>query len=322
MSENIQFNILSSTTTPENTPKLVFIVPYRNRKTYLEKFVGHMTYLLQDMPSSSYKICVIHQSDTRIFNRGAIKNIGFLYVKTKYPNDYKNITLVFNDVDTFPLKKDYVDYTTRPGIVKHFFGFNYTLGGIVSITGQDFEKINGYPNLWTWGYEDNLLQTRVLKAGLQIDRSNFYNLKTDYKDTTLYASINSGLTRILNQNEYVRYVKNTPEGIVQIKNIRYDTVENQMPNHIEIAGVTEESNPIHIDQFNNTIHSIGIEESTLPHPYNKDSAVDFTVVNITNFETMVPSPTDNVVHNLLTTNRPFMSPLLPSNRNPRMFMRF
>lgn len=322
MSENIQLTIPPSTPPPEDVPKLVFIVPYRNRQTYLEKFLGQMTYLLQDMPSSDYKIYVIHQSDTRVFNRGAIKNMGFLYVKNNYPNDYKNITLVFNDVDTFPLKKDYVEYTTRPGIVKHFFGFNYTLGGIVSITGQDFEKINGYPNLWTWGYEDNLIQTRVLKSGLQIDRSNFYNLLTDYKDTTLYASINSGLTRILNQNEYIRYIKNTPEGIIHIKNVRYDTVENQIPPPIDIPGIIEQSKPIHIEQFKNTIHSIGIDETTLYHPYNKDSAVDFTVVNIIHFDTMIPSPTDNIVHNILHTNQPFKSPLLPRNRNTRMFMRF
>lgn len=298
-------------------PKFIFIIPYRNRQTYLEKFIGQMTYILEDIPSSHYKILVIHQSDRRIFNRGAIKNVGFLYVKNLYPNDYKTITLVFNDVDTFPLNKNYIDYTTRPGIVKHFFGFKYALGGIVSITGGDFEKINGYPNLWTWGYEDNMIQVRVSKARLLIDRTNFYDLSTDYKNDTLYACINSGVTRIISKNEYIRFAQNTPEGISHIRNIRYDILENDIPPYIEFDGISEESNPVVMEGFKNTIHAVGIE--SCPHPYNKETAIAFTVVNITHFNTLVPSPTDSVVHNLLVTNTPFYS-FLSKSRNPTIRM--
>ena len=47
------------------------------------------------------------------FNRGATKNIGFLAMK--YPDTYKQITFVFNDVDTIPNKKNLFNYKTRKG---------------------------------------------------------------------------------------------------------------------------------------------------------------------------------------------------------------
>jgi hypothetical protein len=96
-----------------------------------------MEKILEDYKKSEYKIIYSHQSDTRIFNRGAMKNIGFLYAKSLYPNDYQNITFVFNDVDTMPYNKNFLNYETVQGNVKHFYGYQFTLGGIVSITGAD-----------------------------------------------------------------------------------------------------------------------------------------------------------------------------------------
>ena len=158
----------------KRVPKLIFIIPYRDREQQLIFFKRHMAYILEDMDKADYEVLFIHQKDTRAFNCGAMKNIGFFVVRDKYPNDYKNITLVFNDVDTLPFSKNFIPYETKPGIVKHFYGFQYTLGGIVSITAQDFERINGFPNFWAWGYEDNMLNDRVKNARLTIDRSVFF----------------------------------------------------------------------------------------------------------------------------------------------------
>lgn len=197
-------------------PKIVFIVPYRNRETQLQSFKTHMKYILEDYHENDYVIYYIHQTDQRVFNRGAMKNIGFLVVKNKYPNDYKNITLVFNDVDTMPTRKHLFSYDTQPGVVKHFFGFTYTLGGIFSIKAYDFERVNGFPNYWAWGYEDNLIQKRIEKAGIIIDRSVFYKIG----DPNIIQK-NEEITREVNQSEYDRYVRNIPEGIYSIQNLDY-----------------------------------------------------------------------------------------------------
>jgi hypothetical protein len=206
-------------------PKMVFIIPYRNRESHLRFFINHMTTLLEDFPKSDYEFYIIHQDDDRPFNRGAIKNIGFLYVKTKYPKDYLHMTLVFNDVDTMPEHKNYIDYRTTHGVIKHFCGFMYTLGGIVSITGADFERISGYPNFWAWGFEDNTLNQRAIRNKIHVDRSNFCDFYLD-KKLTNFISLSSGITRTVNRNEYIRYMKHTPEGAQNIRNIKID-VDNR-----------------------------------------------------------------------------------------------
>lgn len=157
--------------TAATIPKRIFIIPYRNRAQHKFFFCKYMNFLLENQ--SDCEIYFSHQSDTRSFNRGATKNIGFLAVKQKYPNDYKNMTFTFHDIDTMPFHKLF-DYSTTKGVVKHYYGFKYALGGIVSINGEDFEKINGFPNFWGWGMEDNVLQKRCEQHRLTIDRNVFY----------------------------------------------------------------------------------------------------------------------------------------------------
>lgn len=198
-------------------PKLIFIVPYRDRQEHLNVFRTNMKNTMKHYDEKDYKILYIHQCDKRSFNRGAIKNIGFLFIKQIYSKDYKNITIVFNDVDTMPSKEGLIDYETTHNNIKHFYGYNYTLGGIVSIKGSDFEKINGFPNLWSWGYEDNALQQRAIKNNIIIDRSQFYKIY----DTKI-IHLNDSKIRTINKGEFLKYAHKIDDGIKQITNLKYE----------------------------------------------------------------------------------------------------
>lgn len=178
-------------------PKIVFIIPYRNRTEQKFVFEKYMKYILEDYKKNDYSIFFVEQKDDRDFNRGALKNIGFLAIKKKYPYNYKNITFVFNDIDSFPYRKGLLNYATKRGTIKHFFGFENTLGGIFSITGYDFEKVKGFPNFWTWGYEDNIILNKILKDdNMVIDRSNFYHI-FDHK----IVHMTDSLKRVINLNQ-------------------------------------------------------------------------------------------------------------------------
>lgn len=217
----------------ENPPKTIFIVPYRNRENHQIYFKSQMEKILSGQ--QDYKIYYIHQCDTRPFNRGAMKNIGFLMVKDKYPNSYKNITLVFNDVDTTPSDIGIItDYSTKPRIVKHFYGYTFALGGIISITAGDFESINGFPNYWAWGYEDNMLNQRVVVSGLTLDRSVFYPIN-DNRITQL----KTGPERVVNRGEFQRFMSRVKEGITCIQNIKYN--------------INEETGFVNVSQFDTGI---------------------------------------------------------------------
>lgn len=205
------------------TPKMIFIVPYRDRQMQLDFFNRHMKYILEDMRKDDYRILIVHQRDNRSFNRGALKNIGFLIVRDLYPSSYKDITLIFNDLDTMPYTKNFLPYDTVPNTVKHFYGVPFTLGGIFSIKAHDFEKINGFPNFWAWGYEDNLINARVKNANMQIDRSVFYPMHDIH-----IIHLNDGTLRNVNKNEFTRYVKNTNEGWNSITQLKYTVHDDGM----------------------------------------------------------------------------------------------
>lgn len=275
----------------EIIPSVVFIVPYRNRHQHKMFFLTYLTSILPE--NLKYEIYFSHQCDIRSFNRGATKNIGFIAVKNKYPEHYKNITFVFNDIDTIPFTYLF-DYQTTPGTVKHFYGFTYALGGIVSITGEDLEKTNGYPNFWGWGMEDNVLQKRCQKYNIIIDRSNFYKIGNQN-----IIHLFDGVSRIINQKDPYRATHdNGIDGISTINGLKY-TIDHESYNSIDNLHLHSNSNKeniffINIKNFltgvrfeNDNYHSYDLREP--PRQILHPSRIKTKVVNyITNDWSNIP----------------------------------
>ena len=219
--------------------KTIFIVPYRDRLEHLYFFQQYLPFVLPDINNNNdnnnnntnidYEVYFAHQKDTRPFNRGAMKNIGFLAIKNKYPNHYKKFTFIFNDVDVLPYTKNIFDYKTADNIINHYYGYTNCLGGSFAIKGKDFERINGFPNLWSYGFEDTIIQTRalsVLDKSIRIERDNFYEIGNK-KVLQLF----DGLNRLISRNPTnILFENHKNDGISSIinnnniRNLKYNIV--------------------------------------------------------------------------------------------------
>jgi len=244
-------------------PKLIFIIPYRNREKEKKHYSIYMKYIMEDYDKNDYEIYYSHQTDNRPFNRGATKNIGFIAMKNKYPQDYKNITFVFNDIDTLPALKNTFNYITTTGTVKHFYGYQFALGGIFSIIGSDFEKCNGFPNNWGWGLEDNAMYDRVLLNELKVDRTQFF--ATNSKDV---IQIYDTPHRLINNNEPNNYIhKNLRDNLNSIYELDYSIESNNDNNNI-LEGQSIETYKISYIPQNEFIINI-VNFRTLVNPANE-----------------------------------------------------
>jgi N-terminal region of glycosyl transferase group 7 len=159
-------------------PKVVIIVPVRDRDEH--KNIVASIY----KNSAQLKFIFVNQNWYYPFNKGAMLNIGFLEIKKLYPDLYQNITFVFHDVDIIlfrglDIRKLLDRFITSSGTIKHIYGFQHSLGGVFSITGLDYEKVGGSPNIYGWNVEDVILQDRVLSHNLRIDRSESHFVDVD-----------------------------------------------------------------------------------------------------------------------------------------------
>jgi hypothetical protein len=161
--------------------KLGVCVPYRNRETHLKEFIPTVGKYLE---SQGIEYCMYfgHQTDDKLFNRGAMKNIA---AKHAFEDgcDY----IVWHDIDMIPEEGcDYSYPTETPiHIATNISQMDYKLkyeeyfGGAVIFSKEQVEKTNGYSNdYWDWGMEDDDLFWRCVLEGYANDTYMDYTTET------------------------------------------------------------------------------------------------------------------------------------------------
>jgi hypothetical protein len=160
-------------------------IPYRNREYHLKMLIPHLTKFL-NKKGIPHKFYIAHQTDDKLFNRGAMKNIAAQHAFND-GCDY----VAFHDVDMLPENDDCdysysIDFPTHIAtkLSKYRYKLNYEqyFGGVVLFTKEQIEKTNGYSNdYWDWGMEDDDLFWRCRYEGLTED-----NLFHSYKNVKCF----------------------------------------------------------------------------------------------------------------------------------------
>ena len=152
--------------------KLGVCVPYRNREEHLNTFVPRVGKHLKEQ-GIDFQMYFAHQTDDKLFNRGATKNIA---AKHAFEDgcDY----VVFHDIDMIPEKgADYsypkdnpIHLATRISQMDYTLKYHEYFGGAVLFTKEQVEATNGYSNdYWDWGMEDDDLFWRCYLEGYTND---------------------------------------------------------------------------------------------------------------------------------------------------------
>ena len=300
----------------DDPPSIIFIVPYRDRVEHKHFFSEYMNRIVMAdyVKNKDYAIYFVEQKDARPFNRGAMKNIGFLAIKYKYPLHYRDITFVFNDVDTVPYKKNLLNYGTTHGVIKHFYGFTFALGGIFSITGADFERIGGFPNFWGWGCEDNCIYDRALQNGIYVDRSNFFKIG----DMNILQFYDGSMRNICRKEAYLTKFNSVTESLFTIKNLKFDYNNNNVTN-ADDCGVDVHHFEIQTDASNVMIESQNIITNT---KIDITSLVKETFGLNLSMKNQVKNRIQQQQQQQQTTQLPrqLQMPTASLNRNARMYM--
>lgn len=204
--------------------RLKIVVPYRDRAAHLAQFLPHIRDYLDDAGIAA-QIVIAEQAPGEAFNRGAMKNAGFLLGG---PSDYT----CFHDVDYLPLDADYSwsddpvclvtkgtdRLATQAGGAAIALDMTKFFGGAVLMPDALFARIDGYSNqYWGWGYEDTDLVAR-LKAveALPVRRPGaFVPLPHDSHGYEADGSLgeDAGLNRLLYQRTWQAGARRMPDGL-------------------------------------------------------------------------------------------------------------
>jgi len=158
--------------------KIFIIVPYRHdrevdffdekkniRKTQEQFFIDYFKKILDGF---DYYIYIIKQrKDGQKFNRGLLLNIG-AYLTKMFVKD--SDILIFHNLNLYPEKDILPYYFYKPKYPNSItqalnINFDHNLDGILSITYEDFKKVNGFPNNFfgKGGGENIAIYNRITK---------------------------------------------------------------------------------------------------------------------------------------------------------------
>ena len=142
--------------TPTSTGRLAILVPYRDRKDYLDIFLDEVPKYLERVNGiTDYAIYVAEQQSRDRFNLALSRNVAARAALDDGGFGY----FVFHDVDIIPLR--HIDYGPRSFNVAWFLS-----AGSCKITTTDFVKANGYnPDFVGWGDEDVEFYHRLSHLG-------------------------------------------------------------------------------------------------------------------------------------------------------------
>ena len=153
-----------------DTPRLGVIIPYRNRREHLDRFLPYIKNFLNEK-EVDYRIIIVEQTDNLLFNRAALLNAGAKHCEGDCD------ALCFHDVDRLPVEVEYsvgnqplslLTQSTDEDTGKKSDYLSHYFGGITTVRSDQFREVNGYSNkFWGWGGEDDNLLLRFLYSGIE-----------------------------------------------------------------------------------------------------------------------------------------------------------
>ena len=230
--------IWSGLYTPINSKKKINIITIeRNRPRGKKKFINVVPgFIKEQYPDYEINIIIVEQSKNKNFNRGKLRNIGFIESKKLNNPDY----VVFQDISVIP-KKGYKYHLPNKKEIIHNYGYSFCLGGLHVWNSSDFKIVNGYPNeYWHYGMEDVELLKRAERLGFRINRKENYDIrkkksKIPIKEVEFFGSLHQDVHK-----RYAKYKQNPVETSINdgLNNCNYTVLNNkELNNNIKIITV-------------------------------------------------------------------------------------
>ena len=143
---------------------ITILIHYRNRKEHLDSYLRSIESYNTHTP---YEMIVVEQEEGKPFNRGLMKNIGFMLRNPE--SEY----VIFNDDDYIPTESMFLEYMKKTEVCRYLSAHHRCLGPVVGFHPKCFENTNGFPNvIFEWGVEDRILFYRTIHKGYNIKYEN------------------------------------------------------------------------------------------------------------------------------------------------------